>query len=121
MRHTCITFISKMINTKILREKLDTYRLMNTLSLSIVLLLFLLNVSFAGNDGQELKGAYDKLVGLINGTGGKIIGIVSGLIGIIGCVVKFNYLAILSFFGVAIGIGSINLIVDTTITCLLYF
>ena len=109
-----------MTNTKILRGG-GTYKFIGILALSIILLLFLLNNSFAGTDGQELEGAYDKLVGLINGTGGKIIGIVSGLIGIIGCVVKFNYFAVLSFFGVAIGIGSINLIVDTTITCLLYF
>lgn len=108
-----------MINTK--TEKRDAYKFSKGLILSMILLLLIFNISFAGTDGQELEGAYNKIVGLFTGTGGRIIGMVSGVCCIIACIIKFNYFAILSFFGVAIGIGSVNLIVDTTITCLLYF
>ncbi|MDR1926362.1 MAG: hypothetical protein LBQ13_01570 [Endomicrobium sp.] len=87
----------------------------------IVLLVILTDLSFAGTDGAELQGAYDKLTGIVGGVGGKIVALVSGTIGLIGCVVKFNPAAILSFLGVSIGVGSVSYIVDSTVSALLLF
>ena len=98
-----------------------SYKLFNIVLLSLVLILLLSNTSFAGTDGQELKTAYDKFSGIIGGIGGKLVALFSGAMGLIGCAVKFNPTAILSFFGVSIGVGSLSFIVDSTITCMLYF
>ncbi|MDR0422970.1 MAG: hypothetical protein LBH46_00075 [Rickettsiales bacterium] len=91
--------------------------LFDILFLSIVLLLFI-SPSFAGTEGEELSGAYDKLKGIVGGIGGKIVALLSGALGLIGCAVKFNPGAILSFLGVSIGVGSVSMIVDTTVTAL---
>lgn len=88
---------------------------------TLSLMVFLITSAIAGNDGQELVSVYDKLTGIIGGIGGKIIAFFSGVMGLIGCTVKFNPVAIMSFFGVAIGIGSLSAIVESTVTCLLTF
>lgn len=85
------------------------------------LMALLVTSAIAGTDGQELASAYSKLTGIIGGIGGKIIAFFSGVMGLIGCAVKFNPGAIMSFFGVAIGVGSLSFIVDSTVTCLLIF
>jgi hypothetical protein len=77
--------------------------------------------SFAGTDGQELSGAYDKFKGIVGGIGGKIVALVSGALGLVGCAVKFNPGAIMSFLGVSIGVGSISFVVDATVTAMLCF
>lgn len=89
--------------------------------LTFVLVLLLSTNSFAGTDGQELQTAYDKLTGIVGGIGGKIVALFSGVMCLIGCAVKFNGAAILSFFGVAVGVGTVSYIVDSTVTCMLYF
>ena len=68
-----------------------------------------------------MEGAYNKLMGIIGGYGGKIIAGITALFGFIGWVVKFNASAIVTFFAVAIGVGTVSTIVDSTITCLLNF
>jgi hypothetical protein len=103
-------------STKSLINKINTY-----LILAIIMIIFSPILAFAGTDGAELQGAYDKLVGFIAGIGGKIIALISGLFGIVGCVAKFNPPAIFTFFGVAIGVGSVGTIVDTTVTACLCF
>lgn len=95
-----------------------TIRVLFTISL---LLLLFQTSSYAGTDGAELSGAYDKIVGLIGGIGGKIISIVSGVLGLTGMAVKFNPTAIYSFLGTAIGVGSLSFIVDTTVTAVMMF
>jgi hypothetical protein len=86
-----------------------------------ILIIISTSSAFAGTDGQELSGAYDKLVGIVGGVGGKIVALVSGALGLVGCAVKFNPTAILSFLGVSIGVGSVSFIVDSTVTALLNF
>lgn len=92
-----------------------------SLLILVIFFILLINDSFAGTDGQELKSTYDKLVGLVSGIGGKIVALISGVLGLIGCAIKFNVGAVLTFFGVAIGVGTVSTIVDTTVTCLLTF
>ena len=93
----------------------------NIVLITLIVLLILSSNSFAGTDGQELKSAYDKFSGIVGGIGGKIVALFSGVMSLIGCALKFNALAILSFFGVAIGIGTLSFIVDSTVTCMLLF
>lgn len=102
-------------------KHLSNRRLLETSLVILSLVLLLNNSAIAGTDGQELASAYNKLTGIIGGIGGKIIAFFSGVMGLIGCTVKFNPVAIMSFFGVAIGIGSLSFIVDSTVTCLLAF
>jgi hypothetical protein len=93
-----------------------------TLVLNILVISIILSSSaFAGTDGQELSGAYTKLSGLVGGIGGKIVALISGTFGLISSIAKFNPVAIASFFGVAIGVGSLSFIVDSTVTCLINF
>ncbi len=103
-------------------NKSKGYIFLNAIVLTtVVMVLFFSSKSYAGTDGQELQSAYDKLAGLISGVGGKILALFSGAMGLIGCAVKFNPMAILSFFGVSIGVGSLSFIVDSTVTCMLNF
>ena len=109
-----------MIKKSLKEIQIDKFQY-NILTIIFTLVLIFTNCSFAGTDGQELNSAYSKLSGIVGGIGGKIVALTSGAMGLVSCAMKFNAAAILSFFGVAIGVGSIRTIVDTTVTCLLNF
>lgn len=94
---------------------------LNKVILLVIFLLIISNSANAGTNGQELSSVYEKFSGIIGGFGGKLIALISGVFGVMSCVMKFNPGAIFTFFGTAIGVGSISFIVDSTVTALLFF
>jgi len=63
---------------KKLTKKIINSETLQVVSLTILFTVAFLNVSYAGTGGSELTGAYDKIMGLLQGTGGKIMMAVSG-------------------------------------------
>ena len=101
---------------KTLPESLVKFTLM-----ILIILVAMIAPTMAGTEGAELSPAYEKFSGIFGGAGGRIIALFFFFLGTISCALKFNSAAILSFFGVAIGVGSVSFIVDSTVTCLLCF
>lgn len=81
------------------------------IALSFSLMIFV-NYAFAGTGGGELQPAAQKVAGLISGWGGKLICMVSLLLGVLGSAMRFNPYLVAGFFGTclfsALGVAIVN-------------
>jgi hypothetical protein len=91
------------------------------LLLAITLIVISSTNSFAGTDGAELNTAYEKLSGLIGGTGGKLIMGGSLITALVAWAQKANPLVIGTpiFIGIATAVATG--VIDATVTSLLTF
>lgn len=71
-----------------------------------------------GSDKEALSGAYGKIESLLKGSFSKIVAAISLGFGLVGCVLRFNPVAIAAPFGVAIAAGvgpdAINFVLGAT-------
>jgi len=113
-----------MINKKTKSMKKLTKKIINSettkiLYLTVFFTVSFINLSYAGTGGSELTGAYDKIMGLLQGTGGKIMMAVSGTWAIMGSLMKFNPSAVFSTAGIGIAIPVVSGFIDASVTALI--
>lgn len=75
--------------------------------------------AYAGTDGAELSSAFDKMLGLITGTGGRIIVLTGAAFALITSMIKFNVVGLISSLGIGIAIGVLGPVINATVTVLL--
>jgi len=70
----------------------------------------------AGTEGGELSVVNDHLIHIIQGSGGKLIGLVALVLAIVGSVARFNVHLIIGLFGTLMMIAFGVNIIDSTLT-----
>jgi len=119
-----ITIIKQLINKKTKTMKKLTKKIINSetvkvLSLAMLFTLSFISLSYAGTGGSELAGAYDKIIGLLQGKGGKIIMASSVLWGVIGSVGKFNPASVITPAAIGIIIPASSGMIDISVSALI--
>ena len=84
-----------------------------------VLLLVMAPDSFASTTGAEFKGAWDKMVGVIDGFGGKMIAGVALATVLLGSVLRFNPYVVFGALGVGITASVGTGIIGATVTAVI--
>lgn len=100
-----------MSKLKLPKQKLKRLKTYLQPVLTVILMLAATH-AFAGTDGGELQPAAQKVAGLISGWGGKLICMVSLLLGVLGSAMRFNPYLVAGFFGTclfsALGVAIVN-------------
>lgn len=83
------------------------------------LVFFFCTDSMAGTTGVEFKGAWDKVVALIDGYGGKMIAGVALATALLGSVLRFNPYVVFGALGVGITASVGTSIIGSTVTAII--
>ena len=100
------------------RESVSPFNISTLITVAVVL-AFITVPAFAGTGGDELSGIYDWFVGLIEGTGGRLIAVLAllGALAITAVSYKVGGVGGLLFvvLGAAFGTAFINSIITATV------
>lgn len=100
-------------------KKLINSNICQTLFLTLIFTSIGISLAHAGTGGSALNSAYDEIMGLLQGTGGKIMMAVSGTWAILGSIMKFNPSAVFSTAGIGIAIPVTANFIDASVTALI--